>query len=701
MARLLSGQTLRKGGSGQYITLAGAQPQLPPTETTSTGFTLVTDDKLITTYRSSLGNIQMRNGEMYTNLPNLNLRIIGTDSNLVIIAGGIPNVNTYSGALIVEGGIGIQEGIHTGEDIYVNGLRIGKGFEGRNNIVIRGEADETGFYDDSGQESIAIGYDSLNGLSSAYQSIAIGRYALNSGTKISRTIAIGDSALKNIGNYQYLSGGTIEGITLSNPVLVTATNLTVTTGTNVFIFNVQGTEELNEGGYYIKPISTNTVELYYDINLNSPIDGTGFTPYISGGTLEIPTRHDDNIAIGSDAGRNLINGERNFLLGQQVAQNLTTGSNNILIGHEITNNLFIGSGNIAIGGDNLVNGRDNQVNLGSVFYYDGEGYTQINSNLGTGIGTLATATIFYDNIVTVTQTNPAQVETEIQGISSGTRILIKNVVGMSQVNNQLFYAGYAGTGTNSSHFAILYYDENLTQPVDADSWNAAVGDTGEVYVIQPTGSLAVLGGVGIDGNLITTDDVDVYGGMFVQDLIRGVITTATNLLGGSLGSLPYQLSSGKTGFIGIGLAGTILTSNGTTATWTDVGDISVSASSSTEKVLISTATELTVYYPALTEGIGGYQNIDALNSLSYVTTTENTSSYWTSGTNVLNVPGSIYSQDGNTFENNLLYTPRVTVSATPPTDPRVGDFWIDSVNGVELQWINDGGNRFWIQFTGF
>jgi hypothetical protein len=42
----------------------------------------------------------------------------------------------------------------------------------------------------------------------------------------------------------------------------------------------------------------------------------------------------------------------------------------------------------------------------------------------------------------------------------------------------------------------------------------------------------------------------------------------------------------------------------------------------------------------------------------------------------------------------------VIVSATAPVYPKVGDFWIDTVNGVELQWIQDGADRFWIQFTG-
>ena len=86
--------------------------------------------------------------------------------------------------------------------------------------------------------------------------------------------------------------------------------------------------------------------------------------------------------------------------------------------------------------------------------------------------------------------------------------------------------------------------------------------------------------------------------------------------------------------------------------------------------------------------------------MTYVTSATSTSSYYSSGTSLLNVPGEIYSASGNPDEGNLLYSPRVHVGETPPPDPRVGDFWVDTVNGVELQWIRDGANYFWIQFTG-
>ena len=68
------------------------------------------------------------------------------------------------------------------------------------------------------------------------------------------------------------------------------------------------------------------------------------------------------------------------------------------------------------------------------------------------------------------------------------------------------------------------------------------------------------------------------------------------------------------------------------------------------------------------------------------------------------VTGSVYSADGSPYENNLLYTPRVTVTSTAtvaPLNPRVGDQWIctDSTVHAWFQYIQDGTQRIWVQVT--
>lgn len=699
MPSLLSGSTLRKGGSNTYINLSEAQPQLPATPTTSTGYTIVTSDKLVTTYRSSLGNLEFQLGEVYSNLPNQNIKLIGTDSTFVVVAGGVANTSTNTGALVIEGGVGIADGLWTGKDIHVNGLTIGQGYEGLNNIVIKGTAKPQVDNDDNGQQSIVIGYDALQGLNTSNKAIALGRYALSSGTSLSRTIAIGDSALKNIGVYHKLPYADITSVSLSNPVQIEAPGHDLTSGTQITIADVNGTVELNDNIYYVWVVSSSTLNLYSDINLNTPVDGTGYTAYSTSGTVYLNTVYDENIAIGTEAGESLINGRQNFFFGDRIARNFTTGSYNLFMGHEVANNMITGNGNIAIGGDNLVDGLDNQINIGSTFYYNGQGYTQINSDLGVGLGTVALPTVFLDTILTATNANPVVIQTAVQGISSGTRIVIDNISGMTELNQQMFFASYAGTGTGGTYYTELYYDVDLTQAVDGTGFGNCTS-TGTVSKLDPRGALSIFGGVGVNGNLIVTDQTDIYAGMTVRNLITGTITTSTNLAGGDLGGIPYQSSTGTTNFIGIGAASTVLISNGTTATWESLSTIAAGTATDAVNIFVNDVVPETTYYVGLTEITGDFSPIDSDTALSYVTTTATTSSYFITGTSVLNVPGSIYSNDGNADEGNLLYTPVITISTSSPLNPRIGDFWIDPTYGVELQYVNDEGNRFWIQFTG-
>lgn len=84
-------------------------------------------------------------------------------------------------------------------------------------------------------------------------------------------------------------------------------------------------------------------------------------------------------------------------------------------------------------------------------------------------------------------------------------------------------------------------------------------------VSPTTGAVIVVGGAGIGGNLYVANKIYSQGSEVLTT--ASSITTSTNLAGGTPGSIPYQLFSGITRFIGIGSTGTVLTSNGSTATW--------------------------------------------------------------------------------------------------------------------------------------
>lgn len=67
----------------------------------------------------------------------------------------------------------------------------------------------------------------------------------------------------------------------------------------------------------------------------------------------------------------------------------------------------------------------------------------------------------------------------------------------------------------------------------------------------------------------------------------------------------------------------------------------------------------------------------------------------------VNISGNFYGSGGNAYHNNLIYSPKVTVSISSPPNPRIGDFWIDPSIGVEYQYVPNGASALWIQFIGF
>ena len=684
MPSLLSGKSLRRGGSGQFLDIKGAQPQFPPDADTSTGYTIVTDALYRTTTTNVLGNLKFFKGEVYSNAGQ-NIQLIGTGTSTVIVLGGSINTSTSTGALIVKGGIGIQNGLWTGDDIHVNGLTIGQGYQGINNIVIYGVANTLTNDLKEGENSIAIGYSTLQSISSTLKTIAVGNHAITSGTNVANSIAIGDSALRLIGSTQTAFVGNITGLLTYNPARVTLANHGLSSGTFVLLNNIVGTTELNYSsngniGYYVDVVDINSFDLYSDINLNNSVNATLFGSYSNpSGTVTRPYKLDSNIAIGTNAGSALIDGTQNFFFGNNIASNFTTGSYNFFIGHEVGLNMTKGNANIAIGGDNLVDGLDNQINIGSVFYYDGGGNLQLNADTFLGLGSHS------------------------NGTGDGG-LAVYGGVGISDNLNVGTTLDVESTGTFQLDVII---DRNLSV---TGQGNVTLSPQGGNVVIEPTAggilTISVTGNSNIDGA-----DIGVYSAkdghflslysnnLTVVNTITGSINTATDIQYGNTGSIAIQSAPGNTAFIPIGDADTVLVSNGTTATWRNPNSLQSSTATNAEGIFVNTVTD-TNYFLVLTTGTNQYSPVNGTSDLAYNVASSTLTTPYLTVTNTATVIGSVYSQDGIADENNLLYTPRVTIAVSAPLDPRVGDFWIDPTYGVELQYVNDGGNKFWIQFTG-
>jgi hypothetical protein len=156
MPKLLSGQVLRTGGSGQFLSLPNAQPALGPSPTTSSGYTLVTSPAGITSYSNILGNITFFEGSLtnYVADQNIVIRTTGngslfvdtsatftnpviflstftftdiTASGAIRFTAGTPSNDYLSGTLVVTGGVGISEDLYVNNDFHVNGTLEGRG----------------------------------------------------------------------------------------------------------------------------------------------------------------------------------------------------------------------------------------------------------------------------------------------------------------------------------------------------------------------------------------------------------------------------------------------------------------------------------------------------------------------------------------------------------------------------------------------
>ena len=105
MPSLLSGSQIRPYGSGTFIKLSTAQPSLLPTDTTTTGYTLIVDGTRTATYSSSLGNLQFTNGTITNQVPTQNIVINTTGSAVVSVrgdlylTGGMTATNTITGTI--------------------------------------------------------------------------------------------------------------------------------------------------------------------------------------------------------------------------------------------------------------------------------------------------------------------------------------------------------------------------------------------------------------------------------------------------------------------------------------------------------------------------------------------------------------------------------------------------------------------------
>jgi len=178
--------------------------------------------------------------------------------------------------------------------------------------------------------------------------------------------------------------------------------------------------------------------------------------------------------------------------------------------------------------------------------------------------------------------------TNISGGAAG-QIHYQSATGITGFSN----AGTAGQllisqGTSAPLFV------NTTSFTIGYSANVAGGDTGSL-LYQSSPSTTNFIGIGSAGSFLrsngTTATFVTTASMYV-----GAAVTATNVVGGAVGSMIYQSAPGTTTMLPIGTGGYLLTSNGSAPEWTALSGLS--AGTATNVAITNDVTSATTHYIA-------------------------------------------------------------------------------------------------------
>jgi trimeric autotransporter adhesin len=240
-----------------------------------------------------------------------------------------------------------------------------------------------------------------------------------------------------------------------------------------------------------------------------------------------------------------------------------------------------------------------------------------------------------------------------------------------------------------------------------------------------TGALVVAGGIGVKGN--------IYAGNIYTNgqLIGASSTTATNLSGGTVGSIPIQSGLGQTGFIPISsTSGYVLMAVGITATWVSTSSLGISASGGNSNNIQGGTTGALLYQsaPGVTSFIGigpagtllqsngttatwvssstfgaGFSGGTVANSTIF----QNTVTLTSSTISLSTTTGALIVQGGIGVGGNVNIAGavtgggiRTTSTSTAPPNPTVGDIWYVTGSDIVARYTSDGTSTYWLDMSG-
>ena len=291
------------------------------------------------------------------------------------------------------------------------------------------------------------------------------------------------------------------------------------------------------------------------------------------------------------------------------------------------------------------------------------------------------------------------------GIGVNGNSFFANTVGIGgQLDVQQTITADGGTGSTSTANVQGLQSLNGIGVAGASYINGALSISGLTQITNTTvstndrtGALTVAGGVGITGTL------NVAGG------INGTVsnaTTASNLAGGALGSIPYQQAAGQTAFIGIGLNNYLLQSNGTTATWQNPSGLVIGTAAQAALIATTGTTAASEFFPTIVPTANSstfYQQLYSTSTIGIVPSTGVTTFYGTvdstTGTNgTVVVKGGLAVQKSAVIVGTLTqFGPHFIYNSTNATNQTSGALVVNGGVGISQDLyarnIFDNNNR--------
>lgn len=328
----------------------------------------------------------------------------------------------------------------------------------------------------------------------------------------------------------------ILNISQSLIAIVTTTDIhNLSDGQRIVITGVSGMTQVNNQTYYVKASGylVNTFALYTDVDLETPVDSRFYTAYVSGGSIAPQLPPLNSVAtdgvIWVAVGDNGLMIDSNDGITWKMQKSITSERLIDIIYDDIAGRFFM------VGSDGYTAYSTIGTNL-SWTYVSGKNNNNLN---GINYG----LTIPKDGFLirNITQSSPAVVVTDQpHQIEPSDQVFINAVIGMSEINNQKFYANPISLTAFE-----LYTDVDLTLPFSTTAYSA-YSSGGLVQILKRNFVAVGQNGTVLNSKLVEifnpetiTDEFDEF--FYDQTLFDQNTNFITEWVSPTLGELPPNL----------------------------------------------------------------------------------------------------------------------------------------------------------------